>query len=89
MSQVCASHSCPPLSLLTKVDIAQRTANWLGVSFHPVVLDETAIATRLEDVVWYTETVIPDANGMGRLAMAEVVHAEGTKVVLSGKCNHS
>lgn len=65
--------------------MAQRTAEWLGVDFQPVPVDEEALASRLEDTVWYSETPLPDVNGMGRLAMAEMAHAKGLKVVLTGK----
>ncbi|PWY83434.1 asparagine synthetase [Aspergillus heteromorphus CBS 117.55] len=66
-------------------DIAQRTAQWLGVDFRPVHLDEETIASRLEDTVWHTETPIPDVNGMGRLALAEAAHAAGKRVILTGE----
>lgn len=48
-------------------------------------MDETAMASRLEDVVWYSETPLPDVNGMGRLAMAQKAHERGFKVVLTGE----
>ncbi|KAI2818632.1 hypothetical protein CBS63078_6985 [Aspergillus niger] len=70
---------------LDESDVARRTAEWLGVDFHPVLLDEEAIASRLEDTVWHTETPIPDVNGMGRLALAEAAHAAGKRVVLTGE----
>ncbi|KAE8374862.1 hypothetical protein BDV26DRAFT_283907 [Aspergillus bertholletiae] len=66
-------------------DIARRTAEWLGVEFHPVYLDEEAIASRLEDTVWYSETPVANVNGMGRLAVAEAAHAMGKKVILTGE----
>ncbi|KAL1981504.1 hypothetical protein VTN96DRAFT_2533 [Rasamsonia emersonii] len=66
-------------------DIAQRTAEWLGVDFHPVHLDEAAMAARFEDVVWYSETPTADVNAMGKLALSEVVHSKGFKVVITGE----
>ncbi|KAB8218387.1 hypothetical protein BDV33DRAFT_192769 [Aspergillus novoparasiticus] len=66
-------------------DIARRTAEWLGVGYHPVYLDEEAIAARLEDTVWYSETPAANVNGMGRLAVAEAAHAMGKKVILTGE----
>lgn len=51
-------------------------------------MDETAMASRLEDAIWYTESPLPDVNGMGRLAMAEMAHARGFKVVLTGRFYH-
>ncbi|KAL4927571.1 asparagine synthetase B family protein [Aspergillus undulatus] len=66
-------------------DIAQRTADWLGVDLHPVTMDEEEIAMRFEDTVWFTETPIPDVNGMGRVAVGELVHSHGKKVILTGE----
>lgn len=43
------------------------------------------MASRLEDVVWYSECPLPDVNGMGRLAMAQKAHERGLKVVLTGE----
>ncbi|GKZ19328.1 hypothetical protein AbraIFM66951_005557 [Aspergillus brasiliensis] len=70
---------------LDESDVARRTAEWLGVDLQSVLLDEEAIASRLEDTVWHTETPIPDVNGMGRLALAEAAHAAGKRVVLTGE----
>lgn len=67
------------------LDIARRTTEWLGVDFHPIPVDETAVASRLEDVVWYSECPLPDVNGMGRLAMAQKAHERGFKVILTGE----
>lgn len=71
---------------LSKVSIetSRRTADWLGVEFHPVHMDEPNLASRFEDAVWYSETPFPDLNGIGKLALSEKVHSLGTKVVLTG-----
>ncbi|KAL5359154.1 hypothetical protein BJX96DRAFT_147878 [Aspergillus floccosus] len=66
-------------------DIAQRTAEWLGVDFHPVPIDEDAVVARFEDLVWHSEIPLPDINGIGRLAMAETAKAHGIKVILTGE----
>ncbi|KAL4782710.1 nucleophile aminohydrolase [Aspergillus varians] len=66
-------------------DIAQRTADWIGVDLHPVTMNEEEIASRFEDSVWYTEAPIPDVNGMGRIAVGELAHSHGKKVVLTGE----
>lgn len=47
-------------------------------------VDESALAQRFEDAIWYSETPLPDVNGAVRLALAEAVHASGIKVVLTG-----
>ncbi|KAL4883930.1 nucleophile aminohydrolase [Aspergillus karnatakaensis] len=66
-------------------DIAQRTADWIGVDLHPVTMTEAEIAKRFEDTVWYTEAPIPDVNGMGRIAVGELAHSHGKKVILTGE----
>ncbi|KAJ5824679.1 hypothetical protein N7447_007019 [Penicillium robsamsonii] len=66
-------------------DIAQRTAEWLGVDFHPVPVNEDIIVSKFEDTVWHSEMPMPDTNGMGRLAMAEVAKSHGIKVILTGE----
>lgn len=66
-------------------DVAQRTADWLGAELYPVTLTEEDIASRFEDTVWYTETPIPDVNGMGRVAVGELAHSHGKKVILTGE----
>lgn len=48
-------------------------------------MDEQEISSRFEDTVWFTETPIPDVNGMGRVAVGELAHSHGKKVILTGK----
>lgn len=67
------------------IDIAQRTSEFLGVKFNPVHVTEEIIAQRFEDTVWYSEAFAADTNGMGKLAMAEVAHDAGFKVVITGR----
>ncbi|CAI7660554.1 unnamed protein product [Penicillium glandicola] len=61
-------------------DVAQRTAEWLGVDFHPIPVNEDVFVSKFEDTVWHSETPMPDTNGIGRLAMAQVAksHGEGS-----------
>lgn len=47
-------------------------------------MDESAIAANFEDTAWHSEAPNPDANGIGKLAMSEVVHSKGFKVVITG-----
>ncbi|KAL3446070.1 nucleophile aminohydrolase [Aspergillus insuetus] len=66
-------------------DVAQRTAEFLGVKFNPVHVTEDILAERLEKAVWYSEAFMSDINGAGKLAMAEVAHNAGFKVVITGE----
>ncbi|KAE9569368.1 Amidase [Colletotrichum fructicola] len=65
--------------------VAHRTAAWLGVDIHMVKMDEEALVARFEDTVWNAEVPLPDLNGMGRYALAEAVHKQGIKVVITGE----
>lgn len=69
---------------LTEIDVAQRTAEWLGVKFSPIPIDDELVAQKFEDTIWFAENPAPDIDGPSRLAMAEMVHREGLKVVLTG-----
>ncbi|KAJ0420252.1 nucleophile aminohydrolase [Aspergillus carlsbadensis] len=66
-------------------DVAQRTAEFLGVKFNPVHVTEEILAERLEKAVWYSEAFLSDLNGAAKLAMAEVAHNSGFKVVITGE----
>lgn len=66
-------------------EIARRTAEWLGVDIQFIKMDEEALAARFEETVWHSEIPLPDLNGMGRLALAEAVHSQGIKVVVTGE----
>jgi hypothetical protein len=48
-------------------------------------MNEEEIAARFEDTVWFTETPIPDVNGTGRIAVGELAHSHGKKVILTGE----
>ncbi|KAK7426675.1 hypothetical protein QQZ08_006853 [Neonectria magnoliae] len=65
--------------------IARRTAEWLGADIHLVKMDEEALASRFGDTTWHSEVPLPDLNGMARLALAEAVHSQGIKVVVTGE----
>ncbi|KAJ6103185.1 hypothetical protein N7486_005612 [Penicillium sp. IBT 16267x] len=43
------------LSRIKLHDIAQRTAEWLGVDFHPVPITEDIIVSKFEDTIWHRE----------------------------------
>jgi asparagine synthase (glutamine-hydrolysing) len=49
-----------------------------------VIVTEDVMASKFEDTVWHSEIPMPDTNGMGRLAMAEVARSHGIKVVFTG-----
>ncbi|KAL4876199.1 hypothetical protein BJY04DRAFT_223283 [Aspergillus karnatakaensis] len=66
-------------------DVAQRTADFLGVKFTPIHVTEEVLAERFEQVIWNSETFMPDIHGCGKLALAEAAHNAGFRVVLTGE----
>lgn len=70
---------------LTNVDIAQRTAEWLGVQHHMQHMDETALAARFKDAIWHCEHHSYDLNFVGKFALSELPRENGYKVVLTGE----
>ncbi|KAL5333610.1 hypothetical protein BJX70DRAFT_54866 [Aspergillus crustosus] len=66
-------------------DIAQHTADFLGIKYNTIQVTEEILANRLEEVVWNSESFLADINGSGKLAMAEVAHSAGFKVVITGE----
>lgn len=66
-------------------DIAERTADYLGVKFYKKHMDEQALAERFIDATWYCEHHNPDLNYVGKYALSEVPREHGFKVVLTGE----
>lgn len=68
-----------------QIDVAERTAEWLGVKFHKQIMDEEAFASRFELATWHCEHHNPDLNYIGKFALSEVPQSLGFKVVLTGE----
>ncbi|PVH76509.1 N-terminal nucleophile aminohydrolase, partial [Cadophora sp. DSE1049] len=66
-------------------DVAERTAEWLGVKFHKQIMDEEAFASRFELATWHCEHHNPDLNYIGKFALSEIPQSLGFKVVLTGE----
>lgn len=47
---------------LTRLAIARRTADWLGVKMHTVSMSEEVLAEHFEDATWHGEIPIIDLN---------------------------
>ncbi|CAJ2513891.1 Uu.00g020100.m01.CDS01 [Anthostomella pinea] len=65
--------------------IANRTAEWLGVKYLKKLMSEEELARRFEDAVWHCEQHNPDLNFVGKYALSEVPQEAGYKVVLTGE----
>ncbi|KAI1336734.1 asparagine synthase [Xylariaceae sp. FL0016] len=66
-------------------EIAQRTADFLGVHMHTKNMDEAELAKHFEDAVWHNEHQTFDLNTVGKFALSEVPRKHGFKVILSGE----
>ena len=65
------------LCLLTSLDIAKRTADFLGVKQHKQIMSEEAFAARFEAATWHCEHHNPDLNFVGKFALSELPHDLG------------
>lgn len=74
-----------PSSVLTSVDIATRTSEFLGVKQYKQIMTEDAFAERFEDATWHCEHHNPDLNFVGKFALSERPRELGFKVVLTGE----
>ncbi|KAK4610873.1 Amidase chry2 [Fulvia fulva] len=66
-------------------EIANRTADFLGVKVYKQVMDEEAFASRFEVATWHCEHHNPDLNFIGKFALSELPREHGFKVVLTGE----
>ena len=73
------------LNALTVADIAERTAEFLGVKLHKKYVGEEAIASLFEDATWHCEHHNLDLNHIGKFALSELPRELGFKVVLTGE----
>ncbi|KAK8001588.1 amidase chyE [Apiospora marii] len=66
-------------------EIAQRTADHLGVQMHTIDMTEADFARHFEDTVWHNEQVTCDLNTVGKWALSKLPRDLGFKVILSGE----
>ncbi|KAK8017321.1 hypothetical protein PG993_013647 [Apiospora rasikravindrae] len=66
-------------------EIAQRTADHLGVQMHTIDMTEADFARDFEDTVWHNEQVTCDLNTVGKWALSKLPRDLGFKVILSGE----
>ncbi|KAK7954665.1 hypothetical protein PG988_015359 [Apiospora saccharicola] len=66
-------------------EIAQRTADYLGVQMHTIDMTEADFARHFEDTVWHNEQVTCDLNTVGKWALSKLPRDLGFKVILSGE----
>lgn len=81
----CFSISFDKESGFDESDIADRTAEWLGVKHVKKHMDEEGLAERFEDATYHCEHHNHDLNFVGKYALSEVPHENDCKVVLTGE----
>lgn len=67
MSLVRLICSCGQVSFANRLlEIAERTAEHLGLQLHKSIVDEQVIADHFEEATWHSEHLIPDLNYIGK-----------------------
>ncbi|ORX34308.1 hypothetical protein BD324DRAFT_637479 [Kockovaella imperatae] len=66
-------------------EIAERTAAFLGVSYHRAHMSEATLADHFEEATYHIEHHNHDLNYIGKYALSAVPGKHGYKVVLTGE----
>lgn len=67
------------------LDVAERTANWLGVQIIKKQMNEATLADNFEDAAYHVEYHNMDLNFVGKFVLSTVPRENGFKVVLTGE----
>ncbi|KAH6854691.1 hypothetical protein B0I37DRAFT_362803 [Chaetomium sp. MPI-CAGE-AT-0009] len=81
----CFSIEFPDSPAFDESDIAERTANWLGVQILKQRMDEKALAENLADTAYHSEQHSMDVNAVGKFCLSKLPREHGFKVVLTGE----
>ncbi|KAM4057774.1 asparagine synthase domain-containing protein [Hirsutella rhossiliensis] len=81
----CFSIGFDKASGLDESDIAERTAAWLGVEHHQLLVGEEELAGDLEEATWHCEHHNMNLNFVGKFALSRLPRRLGYPVVLTGE----
>ncbi|KAK4243352.1 hypothetical protein C7999DRAFT_44828 [Corynascus novoguineensis] len=81
----CFSIEFPSDASFNEADIAERTANWLGVQILKKRMDEATLAENFADSAYHTEHHNMDLNSVGKFCLSTLPREHGFKVVLTGE----
>ncbi|KAK4226205.1 asparagine synthase [Podospora fimiseda] len=81
----CFTIQFPKESGFDESEIAERTANWLGVKVIKKDMNETTLAENFADAVYHTEHHQIDLNFVGKFVLSTAPRENGFKVVLTGE----
>lgn len=70
---------------LDESDIAERTAQHLGVNFHKLEVCEKDLTTAFDDCIWHCEAPLCDLNSVAKFLLSRFANGKGFKVVLTGE----
>ncbi|KAK1674124.1 asparagine synthase [Colletotrichum godetiae] len=81
----CFTIQFPKESGFDESDIAERTAEYLGVQIQKKEIDENELATNFANCAYHCEHHHFDLNCVGKFALSTLPNANGVKVVLTGE----
>ncbi|KAK2589499.1 hypothetical protein QQS21_012825 [Conoideocrella luteorostrata] len=81
----CFTIQFPDGSTHNESEIADRTAEWLGVKIHKKYVDEQQFANDFEDAAYHSEHHNCDLNNVAKYALSSLTRECGVKVVLTGE----
>ncbi|GJC92806.1 asparagine synthase [Colletotrichum higginsianum] len=81
----CFSIQFPEGSGFNEADIAERTANWLGVQILKKDMNEEELAKNFADCVYHNEQHHFDLNSVGKFCLSTLPRQHGVPVVLTGE----
>ncbi|KAJ5128604.1 hypothetical protein N7526_006770 [Penicillium atrosanguineum] len=81
----CFSVAFPEISGYDESDIAERTAEWLGVKTIKKTVTEDTLAKDFGDAVFHCEHHHFDLNFVAKFGLSTLPHEYGVKVVLTGE----
>ncbi|UKZ51040.1 hypothetical protein TrVGV298_004795 [Trichoderma virens] len=81
----CFTIKFPSGSGFDESDIADRTAEWLGVDLAKKDMNEGRLAEYFADSIFHTELPCHDLAGVGKFGLSMEARENGFKVVLSGE----
>jgi asparagine synthase (glutamine-hydrolysing) len=68
-----------------EADVAQRTADHLGLHLNRCKVDEAALADNFEETAWHNERHSLDLGTVGKYCLSRTVQESGYKAILSGE----
>ncbi len=71
--------------LFDEAAIAEKTAEHVGASYHPIPITGREIADAYSDAIWHSETQMFNGHGVAKYLLSQAVHKAGIKVVFTGE----